>query len=102
MDVGKPRHKKMCRDQNCVATTGAFGQNVPTFGCRGDISPTCPPIFSAQDAAISPDEVTVANSDADVCQFVLENGIVLLAKSAMMDNFPACGARATLLQAQQQ
>ena len=41
VDVGKSRHKKMCRDQTCVAATGAFGQNVPTFGCRGDMSPTC-------------------------------------------------------------
>ena len=40
-DVGKSRHKKRCRDQNCVTTTGAFGQNVPTFGCHGDMSPTC-------------------------------------------------------------
>ncbi len=41
VDVGKSRHKKMCRDQNCVATTGAFWPKVPTFGCRGDMSPTC-------------------------------------------------------------
>ena len=32
---------KRCRDQNCVAATGAFGKNVPTFGCRGNMSPTC-------------------------------------------------------------
>jgi hypothetical protein len=31
----------MCRDQNCVAATGAFWPKVPTFGCRGDMSPTC-------------------------------------------------------------
>ena len=30
----------MCRDQNCVVTTGAFGKYVTTFGCRGDMSPT--------------------------------------------------------------
>ena len=41
MDVGKSRHTKMCRDQNCVVATGAFGQNVLTFGCRGDMSLTC-------------------------------------------------------------
>ena len=40
VDVGKSRHKKICWDQNCVATTEALGQNVPTFGCRGDMSPT--------------------------------------------------------------
>ncbi len=33
--------KKVCRDQLCVATTGACWPNVPTFGCRGDMSPTC-------------------------------------------------------------
>ncbi len=41
VNVGKFQHKKMCQDHNCVATTGAFGQNVPTFGCRGNMSPTC-------------------------------------------------------------
>ena len=41
VDVGKFRHTKMCQDQNCVVMTGAFGQNVPTFGCRGDMLPTC-------------------------------------------------------------
>ena len=44
-DGGKSRHKKMCRDQNCVAATGAFGQNVPTFGCRGDMLPTCQQLY---------------------------------------------------------
>jgi hypothetical protein len=33
--------QKRCRDQNCVAATGALGENVPTFGCRGDMLPTC-------------------------------------------------------------
>ncbi len=41
MDVGKSRHKKRGPDQNCVTVTGAFGQNVTTFGCQGDMSPTC-------------------------------------------------------------
>jgi hypothetical protein len=41
VDVGKSRHTKMCRDQNCVGPTGAFRSKVPTFGCRGDMSPTC-------------------------------------------------------------
>jgi hypothetical protein len=45
VDVGKSRHKKMCRDQTCVAATGAFGQTVPTFGCRGDMSPTCRQLY---------------------------------------------------------
>ena len=45
VDVGRSRHKKLCRDQNCVATTGAFGQNVPTFGCHGDMSPTCRQLY---------------------------------------------------------
>ncbi len=31
----------MCRDQNCVAATEAFWPKVPTFGCRGNMSPTC-------------------------------------------------------------
>ena len=41
VNVGKSRHKKMCRDQNCVGATGAFRPKVTTFGCRGDMSPTC-------------------------------------------------------------
>ena len=41
VDVGKSRQKKMCRDQNCVGATGAFWPKVTTFGCRGDMSPTC-------------------------------------------------------------
>ncbi len=32
---------KVCWDEFCVATTGACWPNVPTFGCRGDMSPTC-------------------------------------------------------------
>ncbi len=42
VDVGKSRHTKMCRDQNCVATTGAFWPNVPTFGCRAQPSRSPP------------------------------------------------------------
>ena len=34
----------MCRDKFCVTTTGAFGPNVLTFGCCGDMSAT----FSAK------------------------------------------------------
>ena len=41
VDVGKSRQKKMCRDQNCVGATGEFWPKVTTFGCRGDMSPTC-------------------------------------------------------------
>ncbi len=41
VDVGKSQHTKMCRDQNCVGVTGAFWPKVPTFGVRGDMSPTC-------------------------------------------------------------
>ena len=41
VNVGNPQHKNTVSDQFCVATTGAFWPNVPTFGCRGDISPTC-------------------------------------------------------------
>jgi hypothetical protein len=37
--------QKMCRDQNCVPTTAAFGQNVPTFGCLGNMSPTCRQLY---------------------------------------------------------
>ena len=33
--------QKMCQDQNCVATTGVFWPNVPTFGCQGNMLPTC-------------------------------------------------------------
>ena len=33
--------QKWCRDQNCVAATGAFGQNVTTFGCWGNMPATC-------------------------------------------------------------
>jgi hypothetical protein len=33
--------KKVSLDQFCVATTGACWPNVPTFGCWGDILPTC-------------------------------------------------------------
>jgi hypothetical protein len=53
--VGKSRHKKMSRDQNCVATTGAFGQNVPTFGCRGDMSPTCQQLYQPNRIMLDPD-----------------------------------------------
>ena len=35
-----PTQKKN-QDQCCVTMTGAFGENVPTFGCCGDMSPTC-------------------------------------------------------------
>ncbi len=31
VNVGKSRNKKMCQDQNCVATTGAFW---PNYMCR--------------------------------------------------------------------
>ncbi len=41
VDVGKSRHTKKGWDQNCVGTTGLFWPNVPTFGCRGDMSPSC-------------------------------------------------------------
>ena len=41
VNVGNPQHKNMCRDQICVATTGQCQPKVPTFGCRGDMSPTC-------------------------------------------------------------
>ena len=39
--VGNPRHTKMCRERNCVGSSGACRPNVPTFGCRADMSPTC-------------------------------------------------------------
>ena len=39
--VGNPRHTKMCRERNCVGSLGACRPNVPTFGCRADMSPTC-------------------------------------------------------------
>ena len=41
VNVGNPRHKNTMLDQFCFATTGAFWPNVPTFGCRGDMLPTC-------------------------------------------------------------
>ncbi len=33
--------KKVSRDQFCVTTTGACRPNVLTFGCRGNMLPTC-------------------------------------------------------------
>ncbi len=37
-----PNTKMLCQDQFCIATTEACRQNnVPTFGCRADMSPTC-------------------------------------------------------------
>ncbi len=33
--------KKVFQDKFCVARTGACRPNVPTFGCRGDMLPTC-------------------------------------------------------------
>ena len=50
VDVGKSRQKKMCRDQNCVGATGAFWPKVTTFGCRGDMSPTCRRLSQPSDA----------------------------------------------------
>ena len=44
VDVGKHRHTNCVGINFCVATTGAFGKNVVTFGCRGNMSPT----FSAK------------------------------------------------------
>ncbi len=31
----------MCRERICVGSPGACWPNVPTFGCRADMSPTC-------------------------------------------------------------
>ena len=36
VNVGNPRHKNTVSDQSCVAMTGAFLPNVPTFDCCGD------------------------------------------------------------------
>ena len=41
VNVGNPRHKNMFRDQICVATPERCWPKVPTFGCRGDMLPTC-------------------------------------------------------------
>ncbi len=42
VNVGNPRHKNS-RDRFCVCVTmtGRCRPKVPTFGCRGDMSPTC-------------------------------------------------------------
>ncbi len=37
--------KKVSRDRFCVTTTEACRPNVPTFGCRGDMLPTCRQLF---------------------------------------------------------
>jgi hypothetical protein len=39
--VGNPRHKKKFRERICVGSSGACRPNVPTFGCRANMSPTC-------------------------------------------------------------
>ena len=41
VNVGNPRHKNTVLDQFCVTMTGEFWPNVPTFGCHGNMLPTC-------------------------------------------------------------
>ena len=41
VNVSNPRHKNTCPNQICVTTTGQCWPKVPTFGCCGDMLPTC-------------------------------------------------------------